>query len=231
MIVGVVLTGLVVLGPARGTLARWVGPDRAYSRDHQRLLDSVGAVRPIPARLSGGLPYRPYDPVSIQRSAAPAAPGLPPATRSGDGAVQLSSGIAFPSEIVNAIRRAGGKQASPEDRATLAALNLLNGDPDEAVRLFQGAHQQAPDDPRFLNDLAAALLAVHETTGDPWSAIEALEKALQAERLEPTLPALFNKALALERLRARTRAIAAWGQYLDADSGSPWAQEARQRLD
>ena len=229
-IVGVVLAGLAVLGPARGALGRWVGADRAYSLEHQRLLDSVGPARPIAARLSGGSPYRPYDPLSIQRSAAPAASGLSPQTRSGDGTVQLASGIAFPSEIVKAIRRAGEKN-TPEDRATLAALNLLDGDPAEAVRLLREAHEQAPEDPRFLNDLAAALLALHQATGDPWKAIEALEMSLQAERLEPTLPVQFNKALALEALGARSRAIAAWQQYLGEDRNSDWAQEAGQRLE
>lgn len=229
LIVGVILAGLVALGPARGTISRWVGPDRAYSRDHQRLLDSVGPERSIPARLSGGSSYRPYNPLSLQHSAASALPGLSLTTRSGDGAVRLSSGIPFPSEIVKAIRRTGEKNAPPEDRATLATLNLLGGDPDEAVRLLQEAHGKAPDDPRILNDLAAALLAVHQATGDPWSAIEALEIALRAERLEPTLPVLFNKALALEALGARSRAIAAWDRYLAADRDSGWAQEASER--
>ncbi|HEY3567261.1 MAG TPA: CHAT domain-containing protein [Thermoanaerobaculia bacterium] len=129
-----------------------------------------------------------------------------------------------------AIRRAAEREPSPENYAALAVLNLVDGHPEKAVPLLRDAHNQRPSDPRFLNDLAAASLAVYDNTGDPWDALEAVDVAAQADHLEPSAPARFNLALALERLDIRVRAVAAWERYLGLDSNSPWAEEAEQRL-
>jgi CHAT domain len=118
-----------------------------------------------------------------------------------------------------------------ENQATLAILYLVEGRPGAAVRLLRKAHIQKPDDPRLLNDLAAALLAVSRETGDPWSAFEGIEAAQRSLQLESSPLALFNRALALEQCGLRTRAATAWRQYLDQEARSGWTEEATQRLD
>jgi tetratricopeptide (TPR) repeat protein len=128
------------------------------------------------------------------------------------------------------IKRAAERNPSPENCAALAVFDIVQGSPQAAVPLLRKAHADRPSDPRFLNDLAAASLAVYEGNGDPWAALEAIEVAEQADRLEPSPPARFNKALALEELNVRARAIVAWEGYLELDSDSSWAEEAEQHL-
>jgi len=133
--------------------------------------------------------------------------------------------------VALAIRRAAERDPSPENRAALAVLYLIYGHPENAVPLLREAHTKKPSDPRFLNDLAAASLAVYDNAGDPWAALEAVDAAAQADHLEPSAPARFNLAIALERVDARVRAIAAWERYLKLDTLSDWAQEAEQHRD
>lgn len=203
-ILGAVLAGLLVLGVSRAFFGSGSRTDQAYSPDHQRLLDSLGATRPIEARLSREIPHSPYR--------------RPPA-------------FTVPAEIAKAIWRANEREPLPENRATLAILHLVEGRPDTATQYLREAHAKKPKDPRFLNDLAAALLAINEATGDPWPALEAFEVAQDSERLERSLPALFNQALALSRLGLRARAPEAWQRYKEQDASSAWAEEAAQRLE
>lgn len=203
-ILGAVLAGLLVLGASKAFFGSGSRTDQAYSPDHQRLLDSLGATRPIEARLSREIPHSPYRRPSAFRVRA---------------------------EITRAIGGANEREPSPENRATLAILHLVEGRPDAAVQLLRKAHAQKPDDPRFLNDLAAALLAVNEATGDPWPALEAFELARESKQSELSLPALFNQALALTRLGLRARAPEAWRRYLEQEASSAWAEEAARRLE
>jgi hypothetical protein len=231
LILGVILAGLLVLSLTRGFFGLGANSDQAYSRDYQRLLDSLGPARPIEARVSGGTPYKPYRPPHTIRPSNNVGPSLN-STRGGAAPeVEVSSGVPVPGEIAVAIQRADGREPSPENRAALAVLNLLEGYPKAAVKLLREAQTRKPDDPRLLNDLAAALLEQSEITRDPWPALEAIEMAERSIHLQPSLPALFNKALALERCGIRSRAINAWQQYLEQDGRSAWAQEAAQRRD
>jgi hypothetical protein len=54
------------------------------------------------------------------------------------------------------------------------------------------------------------------------------ERALKAD--PGMAEAMFNRALALERLSLPDQARDAWQQYLKADSSSGWAEEARRHL-
>ncbi len=205
-ILGISAVGLLVLGSATklgGFFGFLPGAERPYSRAHQQLLASLESTRPAEARLSGDSSYRPYV--------------RPP---------QVTA-----KEVEAAIRREDRREPSPESRAALGILALVQGTPDEAVELLRGAQARKPEDPRILNDLAAALLALNRSTGDPWDAVEALEMAERSNRLEPSLPALFNQGIALQRLGLHTRAAVAWQGYLQEDSRSAWAQEAVQRRD
>jgi CHAT domain-containing protein/tetratricopeptide (TPR) repeat protein len=203
--------------------------DRAYSRNHLRLLNSLGPARPIEARLSGGGPYRPFrGPLVPPSSKNQQRSSSSLSTRSRVTADSLPPPQWIPKEVVAAIL-AGGERES-ERAATLAVLSLLQGQTRRATKLFQEAHAKEPYDPRYLNDLAVILLSVSKSTGDLWLALEAVEMAQRSIELEPALPAQFNKALALEQLGLRARAVTAWQQYLDQDPRSEWAQEATDRL-
>ena len=226
------LAGLVTLYQSRGPHF-WRATDRAYTESHRRLLDSFGPTRPIEARLAGEASYKPY------RLPSPHASRLliasTPASASVRGGptpeVAPTAEGSLPPTLVKAIVKAGERDSSPESQASLAVLNLVDGSPVAAIQLLRKALSRSPTDVRLLNDLVASLLVVSNSTGDPWPTIEAVDLAKRAEEMEPTLPVLFNLALALERLGLRARAIVAWKGYLDRDSRSLWAKEAGQRLD
>jgi tetratricopeptide (TPR) repeat protein len=230
LILGVTLVGLLGWRPLRGFLGRSSQTDTPYSHEHQRLLESIGTTRPVAAYLAGGLSYGPYHPRVANRRPERKAP-TGDTTRGKEAPAANTSSKRLPPDISLAIRKARDRNRSPESQGALAVLDLIDGDPKNAVSLLREAHTQRPSDPRFLNDLAAASLALYDDTGDPWAALEAVEVAAQADRLEPSAPARFNLAFALERLNVRVRAIAAWERYLELDSLSPWAQEAEQHLE
>jgi CHAT domain-containing protein len=123
------------------------------------------------------------------------------------------------------------RKQSPENLATLAVLEVVTGNLDEATDALRRALQMRPDDPNLLNDLAATLLARAEATGEVRSALAALESAEHAAVIAPSPEPLFNAALARERLGLRARAIDGWQRYLEEDARSGWAAEASERLD
>lgn len=231
LVLGISSAGLLILSLPERVFVQ--GPDAAppYNDEHRRLLDSLGPARPVEARVSGEKTYRPYGSVPIIQSFKQAG-GAPSNTRGSSSLeVEAPSGSPVPREVSIAISRVHRREPSPENRAALAVLNLVQGYPDAAVGLLRQAHALKPEDPRLLNDLAAALLALHEATGDPWQALEAIEVAKDSARLQLTPEALFNEALALEELGLPARALEAWKRYLDQDDRSAWAQEAAQRRD
>lgn len=225
LLLGSGIAGLAFLAARGDPLDPGPGTGRTYSQACQRLLDSLGDTRPLEARVTGEKGYRPYRPSSpLPADRAPRAPS----TFRGEDAAPRSQVSA---EIARAIRWEAQQDPTPDNRAALAVLHLVEGRPAVAIPLLRELHAQKPDDPRLLNDLAAAALALSQETGDPWPALEAIEAARHSLRLGPSLPALFNLALALERSNLRARAITAWRQYLEEDERSAWAEEAARRLD
>lgn len=94
------------------------------------------------------------------------------------------------------------------------------GDVDRA----KGRLAWLPRDERTWNELALAELSA----GDPLAALDAASRALA---LAPSdLPALFNRALSLERLGLARGADEAWAAYLERDPSSGWGLEAAERL-
>lgn len=228
--IAVALAGLLAWSPLRGLLGRPPQINRPYGPEHQRLLASLGTTRPVAAYLSGGLSYGPYRPRPANRRTEPSPPAGGATRSKAAGAGEAGAGRLSPGAAL-AIRRAAEREPSPENHAALAVLDVIDGRPEKAVPLLRDAHSKKPSDPRFLNDLAAVSLAVYDNTGDPWAALEAVDAAAQADHLEPSAPAQFNLALALERLDVRVRCLAAWERYLELDSHSDWAEEAEQHRD
>lgn len=228
------ILGLVLIGTLAGfPLARRLGLARVeipYNSGYQKLLESLATARPVAARLSGGPSYRPYLPSPARRRSDQSV-SVFAATRGGAvSGTGGSSGEPAPGTFL-AIQRAAERDPSPENRAARAILHIIDGRPEAALPALREAHTLKPSDPRFLNDLAAASLAVYDNTGDPWAALEAIDAAEQADQLEPSPAARFNLALALERLDVQARAIAAWDRYLELDTRSRWAQEAEEHRD
>ncbi len=96
----------------------------------------------------------------------------------------------------------------------------------EAVAKLQMAADREPDNAAFQSDLAAALIA----TGDVKNIKLAADICSRVVKRNPrSLEALFNKAKALDLAGQTQGAIAAYQSYLDVDSKSDWAKEARDR--
>ena len=231
-ILGLSVAGLLILGSATkfgGSLGFWPGADRPYSRAHQQLLASLESARLTEARLSGDSSYYPYVP-PLRVTTSREGPVLPASRGTGAPEPESRSQQVAAKDAEAAIRREDRRDSSPASRAALGILALFHGASDDAVDLLREAHKRDPQDPRILSDLAVALLA-EDTSTDHGAVLEALETASLSLRLRPTLPALFNQALALEKLGARAQAIAAWRRYLDEDSRSGWADEAAGRME
>jgi len=120
---------------------------------------------------------------------------------------------------------------SPVARRAAGVASLLVNDTVHATEALRRATSSDPENAAAWNDLAAALYtsAVRDRrAADLPEALAAAERALQRD---PNFPeARFNRALILEQLGLRTEAAAAWREYLAVDAKSPWAEEARLRL-
>jgi tetratricopeptide (TPR) repeat protein len=117
------------------------------------------------------------------------------------------------------------KRTTAKNLHAAGLLYLLGGERDKAVEKLEGA-AAAESSAAVLNDLAAAYL----TRGHDDDYARALDYANRALQIERTPAGLWNRALALDRLTRNREAIAAWNEYLAADSSSQWAAEARDNL-
>ncbi|HEX8696747.1 MAG TPA: CHAT domain-containing protein [Longimicrobium sp.] len=100
----------------------------------------------------------------------------------------------------------------------------------KAISYLQTAARLAGRPAPVLADLSAAYMTRAGWTGNARDLLEAVEFAEQALELEPqNETALFNLALALDRLGMDGEAAEAWRRYLMVDSTSGWAAEARGR--
>ena len=144
---------------------------------------------------------------------------------------------------------AAGVQRSVAARRTAANLhasgvaNLLLGKGDVAIDTLReallsetgqrtvAAAIAESDDVPLLNDLSAALSNRAIATRRPIpDAVEAVRCADRAWRIGRTPEAAWNRAIAIEALNGRARAMTAWHDYLAIDAASPWAAEARKRI-
>lgn len=175
------------------------------------LLAAVGNERYLEPRLTGGFPSGPV------RSA-----------NRGQGDLS-SQNLALLAAAGEAQKRAQAESGASNLQAWGVA-QLLLGSYDDAIESLESAAIASPAEAALLSDLAAAYAAraARDRSAQDWS--NALERSEQALRSDGNrLEALFNRALALEALHL-DGAHAAWQAYLDRDSTSAWADEARDRL-
>jgi len=126
-------------------------------------------------------------------------------------------------------------QKNPNDPAWLQAkprADLLEGNYESAIKSLQRALETKPEDPPLLTDLGSAYFVRAEAADraiDYGNAVESLSKALAKSPDDPV--ALFNRALACERMFLYTQAIDDWQRYLRVDPQGDWANDARSNLD
>jgi CHAT domain-containing protein/lipopolysaccharide biosynthesis regulator YciM len=126
----------------------------------------------------------------------------------------------------------------PDDYRAIHLLGqyyLSIGDFDEAINQLRRAHELAPSDATILSDLGGALLEKTRSQGLSSATNPLLDECLkslnQAIAIKPSLAeAYFNRALCNELLMQWQSAEADWRSYLQHDSTSPWADEAREGL-
>ena len=119
----------------------------------------------------------------------------------------------------------------PEWLEARARAELLDGSYDDAINILQRALESKPNSPELLTDLGAAYYLRAKSTDRPidyGNAIESLGKALAKNPDDPI--ALFNRALAGEKIYLYSQAVDDWEHYLRIDPQGDWADEARRRL-
>ncbi len=135
-------------------------------------------------------------------------------------------------EIASHLRR------DPEDVTWLDASGraaMLEDSEDSieaAVVTLEKASRLAPDNAQVSTDLASAYLLRAEFLNRPEDAalaVELLGKVLATDPGSET--AVFNYALALEKLQLRQKAVTAWNAFLQRFPSSSWCGEARQHRD
>jgi tetratricopeptide (TPR) repeat protein len=171
------------------------------------------SARQVEPRLSGGFAWAPYR-------------GPMRSTDSAADAERLKLGGA----AGDALERAQRDHSQEAQRAAAVALMLIDR-PADAIDRLHAAAEQSPADTRAWNDLAAARYAAAVQLQRPSLLSEALAAADHALRIDPkSVEALFNRALILERMGLVGDARNAWLRYLEVDSSSSWATEARGHL-
>lgn len=186
------------------------------SCDHRdpihRLVKTTEHHRPIEARLTGGFPWAPL-----------------PAVRRGnethdseDLRVQVAA-----AEIL----RDYSSETSPAARQATAAAHLVRRDASRAIATLSPVAASSGDSKTW-SDLAAAFYTKAVASNSAVDLVSALVAVDTALRIDAKLPeGRFNRALILERFGLRDSATRAWKEFLEIDSGSGWAVEARSRLD
>ncbi len=135
------------------------------------------------------------------------------------------------------LRQAALSEQSAKAYHALGQYYLATRDFDKAIENFKKALEKAPRQATIHSDLGAAYLEYGKTLFDKpnGKAVETLAQSLEplAKALEidnSLLSARFNYALALQLMGLSERAKEEWQNYLERDSQSKWADEAREKL-
>jgi CHAT domain-containing protein len=174
-----------------------------------KLIATLHGLRPAPGRL-WNFPHRPES----SRISIPRSEGL-----------DLS-------RLGRAVEDQLRTESIPQARAEAALIKLVDGKPDDAVKLLElavGAGTQ--EKARYLNDLSVAYFARYEVSNKPRDITRALESATEAGEIDSLLSeACFNRALALQRLRLVIEAKNAWKFCGGHEQDPEWKLEIERHL-
>jgi tetratricopeptide (TPR) repeat protein len=135
--------------------------------------------------------------------------------------------------IENNLIEATEKNPNAQTHHALGVFYLTQQDYAKAINEFEGALKLA-DDAKIHNDLGAAHFELAKTEPKDKrleDLAQSLEQFTNATKLDGSLlEALFNRSLALQELGMAGEAKESWTLYLQKDSSSPWADEARKNL-
>jgi tetratricopeptide (TPR) repeat protein len=174
---------------------------------------SPRAARIVEPRLAGGFAWAPYH--GSQRATE---------NPSSDPARMKLTGVA--GELIEQTQH----DASAQAQHAAGVAMVLTQNPEEAMARLEKAAATTPSASTW-SDLAAARYATASARGRPALYPQALAACDAALRIDPKFTeALFNRALVLERMGLADAARSAWTRYLEADSSSKWADEARVHL-
>ena len=136
--------------------------------------------------------------------------------------------------IENSLSEATEKTPNARTHHALGVFYLTQQKFPDAIKEFESALKFDDKSAQLHNDLGSAHfeLAKAEPKGKPLEELaHSLEEFTKATELDGNLlEALFNKSLALQELGLSRRAKESWTLYLQKDSTSPWADEARKNL-
>ncbi|MEP6945978.1 MAG: hypothetical protein ABJA02_08685 [Acidobacteriota bacterium] len=179
---------------------------------------AYAGTRPIEARISAFPNYIPYS-----------------ETRGPAAAV---SDVAAHERAERYLQDATRETSGSKPYQALGLLYLSDKKFDLAFQEFERALSISPNDASLQSDVGATYLALARNTdseNERAKVFESLKESLKhlelAIGLAPNMPEpRFNKALCLEALKMPEQARSAWREYLERDSQTKWADEARRRL-
>lgn len=136
--------------------------------------------------------------------------------------------------VENKLRMAQETSQNAQNSYALAYFLLTQGKLTEAIREFETTLKLGGRSARVHNDLGVAYFELAKASPKE-KRFELLARSLEeftaaTESDGNLLEALFNKSLALQEQGMPREAKESWALYLQKDSSSPWAEEARRNL-
>jgi CHAT domain-containing protein/Tfp pilus assembly protein PilF len=136
--------------------------------------------------------------------------------------------------IENTLIEATEKTSNARTHHALGVFYLTQQKYSDAIKEFETALKIEDQNAQIHNDLGSAHFELSKTVAKEKKFEElamSLEEFTKATELNSNLlEALFNKSLALQELDLPRQAKESWTLYLQKDSSSPWADEARKNL-
>jgi tetratricopeptide (TPR) repeat protein len=204
-------TGLAMAASLMLAVATGMIPGRGDSSSMRALVAAVGTDRPFEPRVSGGFAYGPVrGPMRGADSTA----------SSPDVRIALAT-----------IEKETARDQTAKNLRELGVAALITDDVPHAIAALEHAaeHERSAV---VLSDLSAAYLVRGVRENRPEDLSHALALATEVlQRNGSMREALFNRALALDRLSRVDDARQAWQAYLKIDGESGWATEARIHLE
>ena len=128
-------------------------------------------------------------------------------------------------------RRQAADPTNVEWLRSKAEADLLEEHPESAAAILEGALAAQPQSDTLMLDLASAYF-MQAQGSSPQGYAKTIDLLSKIVKRNPSNPeALFNLALTYARSEMWDQAAVTWRMYLRLDSRSPWADEARKKLD